>query len=273
MQKSVATMVSAASVVGLALLAASQLAYAGERARPEVAVATTGVAATLSTTEASRLAAVFKERTGMTADRVLPAPLSGFVEIIVGSTPYLMDTTGAWLLDGHLVNLRTKSSYTAMRIAELSRSAAPNMDWRTLTLGDAIKSTNGVATPGRVLVTFEDPNCGFCRKLAPELKKLKDTVVFTFPISILGPASEAKNIAIWCSENRAQAWDEAMAGRPVYSEKACDGAALLRNNELARKLEVTGTPAIFFADGSRISGYVDADTIESRLTRRAQTTR
>ena len=35
--------------------------------------------------------------------------------------------------------------------------------------------------------------------------------------------------------------------------------------ELGRKLKVTGTPTIFFTDGSRVPGAIDAKTLESRL--------
>ena len=58
-----------------------------------------------------------------------------------------------------------------------------------------------------------------------------------------------------------------MKGRPVTSEAqaTCDQSALGRNSELARRLGVKGTPAIFFADGSRIPGYTDAASIDAKI--------
>ena len=35
--------------------------------------------------------------------------------------------------------------------------------------------------------------------------------------------------------------------------------------DLGRKLKITGTPTIFFADGARIPGAVDAKTLESKF--------
>ena len=37
--------------------------------------------------------------------------------------------------------------------------------------------------------------------------------------------------------------------------------------DLGKKYRVTGTPAIVFADGSRIPGAVDAKTLEDRLAK------
>ena len=36
--------------------------------------------------------------------------------------------------------------------------------------------------------------------------------------------------------------------------------------ELGRKLKITGTPTIFFADGTRIPGAVDAKALEEKLS-------
>lgn len=38
-----------------------------------------------------------------------------------------------------------------------------------------------------------------------------------------------------------------------------------RNLQLARQLSVSGTPTIFYADGSRTSGYVDVAEVERRI--------
>jgi thiol:disulfide interchange protein DsbC len=40
---------------------------------------------------------------------------------------------------------------------------------------------------------------------------------------------------------------------------------LERNTALARKLGITGTPAMFFTDGSRVNGAVPMDQIEKKL--------
>ena len=41
--------------------------------------------------------------------------------------------------------------------------------------------------------------------------------------------------------------------------------ALQRNMEFGRKYKITGTPTIFFADGSRVPGAIGAEDLEKRL--------
>lgn len=214
---------------------------------------------------ADRLSAMFRSKTNMVPQSIGKSPLPGFVEVISGSQVFYMDLQGKWLFDGHLVDLDTRTSVTAVRRQALESADKPALDWKALDFNDAIKLTRGTPSPGRVLVTFEDPNCGFCKKLAQEVDKLDNLTVYTFPISILGDASKAKNEALWCSKDRAKAWKAVMAGQDVTSGSSCDLAALSRNGELAGRLKVSGTPTMFLADGSRLPGFMDAAAIERKL--------
>jgi thiol:disulfide interchange protein DsbC len=71
-----------------------------------------------------------------------------------------------------------------------------------------------------------------------------------------------KSRAVWCSKDRAKAWDDLMSrGVAPQGDTKCD-APLDKNMELARRFGANGTPAIFAADGSMIGGYVSAEKIE-----------
>lgn len=128
-----------------------------------------------------------------------------------------------------------------------------------------ITSLYGKPTPGRVLVAFEDPRCGFCKKLHQGLQGVKDLVVCAFPVAFLGPQSREMNQGIWCASDRAQAWKAVMAGQGAPASKGRDFVALDRNMEVARKLRVTGTLTMFTASGQRIFGAVGLDAIEHAL--------
>jgi thiol:disulfide interchange protein DsbC len=84
--------------------------------------------------------------------------------------------------------------------------------------------------------------------------------------NILSDDSFVKSKNIWCSPDRVKAWDDWMV-----SGKAAPAAAPTCEtpNEkvlaLGQKLRIQGTPAIFFADGSRIPGAVDLATLEKKL--------
>jgi hypothetical protein len=69
--------------------------------------------------------------------------------------------------------------------------------YSTLPLHDAIKTVRG--NGARTLVTFEDPNCLYCKKLHRELQKLSNVTIYTFMVPILSEDSHTKAAEIWCS--------------------------------------------------------------------------
>ena len=46
----------------------------------------------------------------------------------------------------------------------------------------------------------------------------------------------------------------------------CDTAAIQRNLAFGRKYKITGTPTLFFVDGTRVPGAADAAQIEKLLS-------
>ncbi|ART57193.1 hypothetical protein CBP36_19990 (plasmid) [Acidovorax carolinensis] len=247
----------------LLALAFATVAMTAHSAPPEAPKAK---AAAVEAKLADRLGRLFTLKTGMTATAIEAAPIGGFYEMIVGNSIYYMEPTGTWLFDGQLVNLETRTSVTALKKQSLNQEVKPVLDWRTLNLNDAIKTQRGNAVKGRVLVLFEDPNCGFCRNLHPELDSMPNLVTYTYPIAILGPNSTAKNEAVWCSKDRSAAWATTMKGANIAkSGDDCDTSALQRNQELAAKLSVSETPTIFLADGTRLRGFMNAAAMEKAL--------
>ena len=116
-----------------------------------------------------------------------------------------------------------------------------------------------------MVYTFEDPNCGYCRELYKELAKMTDVTVYTFLLPILSPDSSDKSRAIWCSRDRAKAWEQMMTrGALTEAGKSCD-TPLEKNSQIAQKLGIRGTPAIYLASGQQLGGFVSAQQIEQAL--------
>ena len=117
----------------------------------------------------------------------------------------------------------------------------------------------------RVLYTFEDPNCSYCRRLQKELLKLSDVTIYTFLWPILSPDSVEKSKAVWCAKDRGKAWDDLMtSGIAPQNDGKCP-TPLEKNHELAQRFGIQGTPAVYIADGHQIGGYVAADKLEQAL--------
>ena len=104
----------------------------------------------------------------------------------------------------------------------------------------------------RVIYTFEDPNCGYCKELQKELAKLNDVTIYTFLWPILSQDSVDKSKAIWCAHDRGEGLGRLHAqGRSRRSGKRDCDTPLESNGELAQRFGIRGTPGVFWRTGSR----------------------
>lgn len=187
-------------------------------------------------------------------------PMSGLIELKVGNSVFYSDATGDYLIEGHMLETRTRRDLTAERLEDINRVA-----FDTFPFQDAIVWKNG--TGKRRLVVFADPNCGYCKQLERELQKVKDITVYTLLIPILGADSRAKSESIWCMKDRTGAWLDWMIDNkaPARAFGKC-ATPMQRNLALAQRLGVNGTPAMFFEDGTRLAAAAPLATIEQRLS-------
>ena len=187
-------------------------------------------------------------------EKITRAPMAGIWEVTVDGQVFYSDDKGAYLIFGNLLETKTGKNLTAER------------QFNSLPLDLALKQVRGSGK--HIMVTFEDPNCGYCKKLAKDILTLKDVTVYTFLYPVLGDDSYEKSKAIWCAPDRSKAWTDWMnngKALPAIPAK-CDTAGLDKSALLGRKLRINGTPAIFFANGERNPGYMPASEIEKRLS-------
>lgn len=180
-------------------------------------------------------------------------------EVVTDETILYTDAKASFLMAGTLVETDPYKDVTAERMKEISAKTFAN-----LPLDKAITWTKGAGT--HKIVTFEDPNCTYCRRLYKELQALPDVTVYTFMLPILSADSRKKVSNIWCSENKYQTWNAWMSDSVVPADvKACDDEPTAELLALSRKLEVRGTPVILFPNGERFNGYVPGETIKKAL--------
>jgi thiol:disulfide interchange protein DsbC len=158
-----------------------------------------------------------------------------------------------------MFDARTRENLTQKRL-----DVALKVDFKSLPFERAIKTTRGNGS--RVIVTFEDPNCQYCKRLWQTMGDLKDVTIYTFLYPILSADSMAKSKAIWCSKDRATAWDQYMVGGKAPAAAAEDCKHPIDDNvALGRSFGISGTPTIIFADGSRAAGALPVPMIEQRI--------
>ena len=194
-------------------------------------------------------------------DEVRATPVPGLYEVRYSGTEiFYTDAKGDFILQGSLIDAKTMANLTEQRIDKLTA-----VEFADLPLKDAIAYKQG--SGARKLAVFVDPNCGYCKRFERDLVQLKDVTIYTFIMPILGPDSNVKARDIWCSKEPSKAWRSWMLeGQPPTRNMGnCDAAALDRNVEFGHKYRVTGTPGLFFEDGTRKPGALPLDQVEKLL--------
>jgi thiol:disulfide interchange protein DsbC len=196
---------------------------------------------------------------GVKVDGVTKTPYAGLYEVHVGTNIFYTDEKARYIFRGDVVDAINRTNYTQNRIDEISK-----INFSDLPLANAAKSVRGNGK--RVVAIFEDPNCGYCKRLRKTLLGMDNITVYTFMYNILSEDSAVKSKNIWCAPDRNKAWDDWMTKgtAPPAAGQSCISPNDIVFN-LGRKLGVSATPTIFFTDGSRVSGAMEAGDLEEKF--------
>lgn len=198
-------------------------------------------------------------------DEVRKTPIGGLYEVRVGNELFYVDELGDYLVQGEMIDIKGRRNLTQERVDKLNEVA-----FDKLPVQDAFKIVRGNGK--RKLAVFEDPNCGYCKHFEKDLRNVDNVTVYLFLYPVLGPDSHVKSRNIWCSKDKAKTWGDWMVGevKPADAPANCDAAALERNVAFGRKYNITGTPTLIFADGTRTPGAIPAAQVEKQLTAAAK---
>lgn len=190
---------------------------------------------------------------------VTASPVSGLYEVLVGNEIFYTDTSGKYLIQGEIIELASGKNLTELRQADLNR-----IKWADLSQANAIKTVRGNGS--RQLAVFSDPNCGYCKRLEKSLQQLDNVTVYTYLIPILSPDSAQKSKQIWCSSDAYKTYIDWMINGISPSGKSDCTTPLDKNMAFAKTYGITGTPTLFFTDGSRFPGAVQITDIEKKFS-------
>ena len=190
---------------------------------------------------------------------VSQSPISGLYEVLVGNEVFYTDVNSKYLIQGEIIEIATGKNITEQKQADLNR-----IKWTELNLSNALKAVRGNGS--RQLAIFSDPNCGYCKRLEKSLQQLDNVTVYTFLIPILSADSAQKSKQIWCAADPQKAYVDWMINGITPSGKSDCSTPLDKNMAFAITYGITGTPTIFFTDGSRFPGAVQITDIEKKFS-------
>lgn len=204
-----------------------------------------------------------EEKLGGKVDAVNKSGYLGLYEVFAEGNIFYTDEKVSVIIAGNLIDTKNMQNVTQERLQKLSA-----IKFSELPLDLAVKTVRGKGT--RVFATFEDPNCGYCKRFAKDLQNVDDITVYTFLYPILSPDSEQKSKQIWCAPDKTKAWLGWMVdGNTPTGDGKCSHPTE-KVKALGEKLRVSGTPTVFFSNGERVSGAVPAAQLDKRLKQIAE---
>ena len=191
---------------------------------------------------------------------IKPAAVPGLYEVFTGSSLFYSDATGDYIIEGSLIDTRTKKDLTEARVNERNV-----IRFDSLPFDKAIKVVKGDGS--RKLAVFTDPDCPYCKRLEEEIKSVDNVTMylFMFPLKQIHPNAERHAKSIWCAENSATAWTAWVLDKKEPEDKTCQNDPVDATLQLGEKLNVNGTPTIYFEDGSRQAGAMKAADLETKM--------
>ena len=170
-----------------------------------------------------------------------------------GLPSFFTDKSGKHIIQGQIIAVGAEApvDISGALIAKTAQDALKAVDKKDMIIYPAKGETKSV------VYSFTDADCPYCTKLHEEIDDINARGIEVRYLA--WPRSEGsipKMEAIWCSEDRNAAMDQAKMGANVQAP-SCN-SPVKSQIELGMALGVRGTPAIFTESGQQIGGYLPA---------------
>ncbi|MGP9556267.1 DsbC family protein [Psychrobacter sp. AOP7-A1-24] len=170
-----------------------------------------------------------------------------------GLPPFFTDKAGKHIIQGQIIAVGDAApvDISAALTATTAQEALKAVDKKDMVIYPAQGETKAV------IYAFTDADCGYCRKLHSEMDDINargiEVRYLAWPRS---QQSVPKMEAIWCSQDRKAAMDQAKVGANVQAPSCAN--PVQEHMALGSRLGVRGTPAVFTETGQQVGGYLPA---------------
>ncbi len=190
-------------------------------------------------------------------DSIKPSPVANLYAVQANEGILYVTGDAKFALNGHLLDLgENGQDLTEIALQNIRLDIIKDIE-DSLVIFGAKESKHEV-------VVFTDVDCGYCRKFhasVPELNEKGIRIKYAgFPRAGFGSPSFQTLVSIWCAEDPKSAMTAAKTGQALEA-KNCQHP-LNEHMKAVMKLGLRGTPALIFADGSMVPGYL---TVEQML--------
>ncbi len=194
-------------------------------------------------------------------DRIGPAPIAGFREVVAGGQVVYVSDDGKYLFQGGLLDVVKRKDMAEAAMAKLRGDVL-----KTLPVSDRIVFAPAGPTKHTVVV-LTDIECGYCRKfhndIAEYTKRGIEVEYMAFPRAGIGSDDYKKMVSVWCADDRRKALTDAKSDHSIAA-KSCPNPVTMQY-AAGQRMGLEGTPMLLTADGKLLGGYLPPDELLQRL--------
>ncbi len=206
------------------------------------------LAARAETDEALARAALARLAPAAELQSVRPAPLPGFLELMVSGEVMYLSRDGRHLLQGNL--------FDTLEAANLSeRSREDQRAARIAALDEAARIRFEAGKPAHRITVFTALDCGYCRRLHADIDAYLEAGIsidyVLIPFGADGSESDSASRGIHCAANRQDALTVAMRGEPAAAAM-CPAPGYAAGKALAQALGINRTPTLIAPGGEQL---------------------
>lgn len=195
-------------------------------------------------------------------DYVGAAPLPGFREVIVGGQLLYISDDGRYVMQGAVLDLQQQQD-----VMQNSVALARHRSALIATIPHSEKIVFAPPNAKYTVTVFTDIECGYCRKLHEEIAEINRQGIaveyLAFPRMGLGSQDHKDMISVWCAPDRKRALTDAKAGKSVPA-RDCKNPVTMEF-DVGQRIGVSGTPAIYSAEGVQLGGYLPPAALRAKL--------
>lgn len=177
-----------------------------------------------------------------------------------GMPPIYTTADGKYLIQGDLIRLGDKTLHNVGESfqSEMSKKALTSLKIEDLIVYPAKGKTK------HVVYVFTDISCPYCHKLHEHMDEINAAgIEVRYVAWPRGEQFMPAMQSVWCSADRKQAFDQAIAGAQL-PPATCQNP-VKNQYELGLSIGVNGTPAIYSQEGVYLGGYMTAAQIQEAL--------
>ncbi len=236
---------------GMSVVACAQNKAPAEAAKPAAAGTPVDPKVAPGSADAKAIAAIRKLNSMVVIDKVGPAPMAGYREVVVSGQVLYVSDDGRYLMQGTLLDMQTKRDMAQAALASVRKDL----------LAQIPKSERIIfspANPKYTVAIFTDVECGYCRKMHADLAEYNKLGIgfeyLAYPRMGPGSPDFAKMEAVWCAKDPRKALTDAKNDKPPQSDRCT--SPVMRHYDIGRRAGLTGTPLIVAENGMSPPGYL-----------------